>query len=124
MTRLLRFAITGGIGFVADAAALALLLWATPLGPFAARLISIGVALAVTWLINRRVTFRPSARGALHEGARYGGVGLATSFVNYLIYSGLLLVMPWLPPLAALAAASAAAMVLSYLGYSRLVFDR
>ena len=34
MSRFLRFAIVGGVGFVVDAGVLALLLWATPLGPY------------------------------------------------------------------------------------------
>ena len=124
MNRILRFILVGGIGFVADAAMLALLLAVTPLGPFVARLVSIGFALCVTWLCNRTLTFRPSERGMLREGTRYGGVGIATSIVNYLVYGGLLLAVPSMPPLAAMVAASLAAMVLSYLGYSRLVFDR
>jgi putative flippase GtrA len=123
-SRILRFVLVGGIGFVADAGMLALLLQATPLGPFAARLISVAFALAVTWLCNRTLTFQPSSRGVLREGARYGGVGVTTSIVNYLIYSGLLLTMPWTPPLLALVIASLAAMTFSYLGYSKLVFDR
>ena len=97
---------------------------ATPLGPLAARLVSIGFGLCVTWLCNRTLTFRPSSRGLLTEGARYGGVGITTSIVNYLVYGGLLLAMPAMPPLGALVLASLAAMTLSYLGYSRLVFDR
>lgn len=124
MSRILRFVLVGGIGFVADAAMLVLLLAVTPLGPLAARLFSIGVALGVTWLCNRSLTFPPSQRGMLREGARYGGVGVTTSIVNYLVYSGLLLAMPSMPPLLALVLASLAAMVLSYIGYSRLVFDR
>ncbi|MEP9386950.1 GtrA family protein [Mesorhizobium sp. KR9-304] len=124
MSRILRFTVVGGIGFVADAAMLALLLATTPLGPFAARLISIGFGLTVTWLCNRALTFGPSSRGMLREGVRYGGVGVSTSVVNYLVYSVLLLAMPWMAPLLALVIASLAAMALSYLGYSRLVFDR
>ena len=124
MSRVLRFAVVGGIGFVADAAMLALLLAATPLGPFLARLASVGFALCVTWLCNRSVTFGPSGRTMAVEGARYGGVGVTTSIINYLVYCGLLLALPGMPALAALALASLAAMALSYLGYSRLVFDR
>jgi len=124
MSRILRFGFVGGVGFLTDAAVLALLLAATPLGPFLARLVSIGCAMTVTWLCNRSLTFQPSTRGALHEGARYGGVAIAVSIFNYLVYSGLLIAMPWMPPLAALVVASAVAMALSYLGYSRLVFDR
>ena len=124
MSRLVRFVFAGGIGFAADAAALWLLLAVTPLGPFVARMLSIGFALCVTWQINRHLTFSPSRRGMAREGARYGGVGIATSIVNYLVYSAILLALPTAPPLAALAVASLVAMALSFLGYSRLVFDR
>ncbi|BAV49133.1 Membrane protein [Mesorhizobium loti] len=124
MQRLVRFVFAGGIGFAADAAALWLLLAITPLGPFVARMLSIGLALCVTWQINRHLTFSPSRRGVAEEGARYGGVGIATSIVNYLVYSAILLALPAAPPLVALAIASLAAMALSFLGYSRLVFDR
>lgn len=116
--------VVGGIGFVADAAMLALLLAATPIGPFIGRLVSIGFGLTITWLCNRTLTFRPSTRGVLREGARYGGVGITTSVFNYLVYGVLLLAAPWMAPLLALVIASLAAMALSYLGYSRLVFDR
>lgn len=124
MQRVVRFVFAGGIGFVADAAALWLLLAVTPLGPFVARMLSIGFALCITWQINRHLTFSPSSRGVRQEGARYGGVGVATSIVNYAVYSAILLVLPAAPPLAALAIASLVAMTLSFLGYSRLVFDR
>jgi len=124
MQRLVRFVFAGGIGFIADAGALWLLLAVTPLGPFTARVLSIGFALCVTWQINRHLTFSPSRRGVAQEGARYGGVGIATSVVNYLVYSAILLALPAASPLAALAVASLVAMTLSFLGYSRLVFDR
>jgi putative flippase GtrA len=106
MQRIVRFVFAGGVGFVADAAALWLLLSVTPLGPLVARILSIGFALSVTWLLNRQLTFSPSSRGIAQEGVRYGSVGIATSIVNYLVYSAILLALP------------------AALGYSRLVFDR
>ena len=124
MGRLVRFILAGGIGFAADAAALWLLLATSPLGALSARVLSIGFALCVTWQINRHLTFSPSSRSIADEGARYGGVGIATSIVNYLVYCAVLLALPALPPLAALAIASIVAMSLSFLGYSRLVFDQ
>ncbi|MGT2465190.1 GtrA family protein [Mesorhizobium sp.] len=124
MGRLVRFILAGGIGFAADAAALWLLLATSPLGALSARVLSIGFALCVTWQINRHLTFSPSSRSIAEEGARYGGVGIATSIVNYLVYCAVLLALPALPPLAALAIASIVAMSLSFLGYSRLVFDQ
>ncbi|CAN7200235.1 GtrA family protein [Mesorhizobium sp. LjRoot246] len=124
MQRIVRFVFAGGVGFVADAAALWLLLAITPLGPLAARILSIGFALCVTWLLNRHLTFSPSSRGIANEGARYGSVGVATRIVNYLVYCAILFALPAAPPLVALAVASLVAMTLSFLGYSRLVFDR
>jgi putative flippase GtrA len=124
MSRIGRFVVAGGIGFLADAAMLALLTEALSVNPFLARIVSIGFALGVTWLLNRHLTFGPSSRHVAVEGARYGSIGIGTSLVNYAVYSALLAALPWLPPLAALVAGSAVAMALSYLGYSRLVFDR
>lgn len=124
MSRVARFLVAGGIGFLADAGMLAMLTGPLRLDPFLARLLSICFALGVTWLINRTMTFGPSGRHVAVEGARYGSVGIGTSIVNYAVYSALIAAFPALPPLAALVAGSAVAMALSYLGYSRLVFDR
>lgn len=124
MRQIARFVFTGGIGFIADAAALVLLLAATPLHPSVARLFSIAFALSVTWLLNRHLTFGPSTRTLVVEGARYGGVGIGSSILNYLVYSAILFIAPGTLPLIALALASIGAMTFSWFGYSRLVFDR
>jgi putative flippase GtrA len=124
MRRLLSFVLAGTIGFITDAAGLLVLLSVTPLDPFVARLLSMGLALLVTWQINRHMTFGPSGHAIPVEGARYGGVGIVTSAVNYLVFSAALLAAPEMPPLLALAIASAVAMAFSYAGYSRLVFSR
>lgn len=124
MNRIARFVAVGGAGFLVDAGVLALLLWTTPIDPFSARLLSIAVALTTTWQLNRNLTFGASSRSVAAEGARYGGVGVATSVVNYCAYVIAIWAFPALPPLVALVFGSAVAMVFSYLGYSRLVFDR
>ena len=124
MKTLLRFGLVGGLGFLTDAAILQSLLATTLLDPISARLVSIGLALFVTWLLNRYLTFAPSSRGAVVEGARYGGIGIASSALNYAVYAALILAVPSMVPLAALAIASVVAMGFSFLGYSRLVFDR
>jgi putative flippase GtrA len=124
MTRFARFLIAGGVGFLADAGMLTVLVHLFSMNPFLARILSIGFALSVTWLLNRTMTFGPSIRSIAAEGARYGSVGIGTSLVNYAVYSALIAAIPALPPLVALVAGSAVAMALSYLGYSRLVFGR
>lgn len=124
MKRVFWFAVAGATGFAIDALVLISLLHWTGLGPYFARAIAIVTAMAATFIINRTLAFGASGRPLAEEGARYGGVGLSTSLANYLIYSGVLLAIPATPPFFALVIASAAAMVLSYLGYSRLVFRR
>ena len=118
------FIVAGTIGFLADAGMLASLLQFTPLGPFAARVIAILFAMLVTWGFNRIVTFGRSRFPLLTEGARYGSIGLLSAALNYAVYAGLLLALPWFNPLAALMIASLAAMAFSWTGYSRFVFQK
>lgn len=124
MRRIVCFAFVGGVGFVVDAAVLSLLLARAGLDPFSARLLSIAVAMLTTWMLNRALTFAASSRHIVEEGLRYGGVGATSAVANYVIYCAVLLAFPAAPPVLALIVASAAAMFLSYAGYSRLVFDR
>lgn len=124
MNRIAAFVLAGGMGFATDAAILYLLTAPGGVDPLLARLASFSAAVCVTWAINRYLTFGPSQRSLAQEGARYGVVAIAVGLFNYLAYAGLLLAIPGLPPLAALAVASAAAMALSFLGYSRLVFGQ
>lgn len=124
MRRLAAFTLTGGAGFLVDAGMLWLLLRLTALGPLSARLVAIGAAMLLTFWANRTFTFGRSGRRIASEGARYGGVGISAALLNYALYCALLLAFPALSPLLAVAAASAAAMAWSYLGYSRFVFGR
>ena len=79
----------GGTGFLVDAGLLALLIhggWT----PLPARLVSILVALTVTWQLNRRVTFAMSGAGSVGEFGQYLSLGAATSGFNYAIYAALI----------------------------------
>ena len=118
------FLVAGSLGFLADTGMLALLLKITPLSPFSARVFAILFALSVTWAINRSRTFGKSRHGLVTEGARYGGVGLLSALVNYGIYAAILLVVPSVHPVIAVAFASLAAMAFSWAGYSRFVFQK
>lgn len=122
MKRLGFFALAGGIGFLVDAGVLAVLLATTPLGPFLARLVAIGAAMGVTWIVNRRFTFDDSPHSLAAEGARYGGVGLSSALLNYAVYSAIVLALPRFHPVFALAVSSGLAALWSYFGYSRFVF--
>ena len=116
-----RFLIVGGAGFLADAGALALFLYAG-LDPVTGRLLSIAMAMLLTWRLNRAFTFTPSERPQWVEGTRYALVVGAASAVNWLVYSALLIIVPGLPPHAALAVGSIVAIALSYAGFSRFAF--
>lgn len=122
MKRVLLFAVAGAAGFLVDAGILALLLWATPLGPLVARLFAIAAAMLFTFWLNRSFTFGRSDRSLAAEGARYGGIGISAALLNYAVYSALILAFPTLWPVFAVAIASLVAMVWSFLGYSRFVF--
>jgi putative flippase GtrA len=117
-----KFAIVGAAGFLVDAGTLAMVLKTTAFDAFSARIIAIAAALCATWLLNRSITFGKSGHSLVGEAARYGGVGIAGSIVNYAIYSAILLAAPQVGALTALFVASGAVMALSYAGYSRLVF--
>jgi putative flippase GtrA len=118
------FLIAGSVGFGVDALVLALLLASTTIGPFWGRLISMAVAILTTWPINRTLSFGRSRHHLMVEGVRYGGMAAASAGFNYLVYASIMLIAPHTPPLLALAAGSASAMILSFLGYSRLVFQK
>jgi putative flippase GtrA len=122
--RIFWFLVAGASGFAADAGMLALLLYVTPLGPFGARILAIVFALGVTWSINRAITFGRSRFPLVVEGARYSSVGIASAVLNYGIYAGILLLVPALSPLVAIAIASLLAMAFSWTGYSRFVFQK
>lgn len=122
MRRILLFALVGAAGFLVDAGVLALLLHISPLGPFSARVLAIAAAMLFTFWLNRTFTFGRSGRSLAAEGTRYGGVGVSAALLNYAVYSAILLAFPAFPPVLAVAIASLAAMVWSFLGYSRFVF--
>lgn len=121
----LRFCVVGGAGFVTDAGVLWICVHALAINPLSARCVSFALALLVTFLLNKTWAFRDRARRrdktSLPTYVAVQGVGF---LCNYAIYSLLYLTLP--PPLNApllcLTVASAAALIVNYLGVSRLVF--
>lgn len=119
--RFVRFALIGGIGFIVDAGGLLLMMQAE-LNAFLARVVSIALAMLVTWRLNRAITFGASHDGQLREGARYALVALGVAGLNYTIYAALLLAIPACPPLIATALSTGACMIISFAGYGRFAF--
>ncbi|MGB3627359.1 MAG: GtrA family protein [Henriciella sp.] len=121
LAKLVRFGAVGALGFLVDAGVLALLI-SLGSGPFLARIISIALAMFVTWRLNRSLTFGASEDGQAREAGRYFGVAIAVALLNYAIYSGLLLTFPACPPVLATAISTAICTAVSFLGYGKYAF--
>ena len=121
--RVAGFAAVGFVGFGSDAA-VTLCLIGFGLNAFLARALAILLAMATTYLLNRTLTFRDRA---VEDPARIAGEATRYALVavlsfNWLVYSAMLLAFDGLPPIMAIVIGCAAAMVASYLGYSRYAF--
>ena len=125
--RFLRFCVVGVAGFVADAGVLMLLVHLAGANPIAARLLSFGIAVVVTFELNRRWAFGAIRHGSIPAAfAAYLSVQGLGFLCNLVVYTALIL---WLPapfgaPLVCVAAASAVALLVNYSGARRLVFGK
>ncbi len=121
----LRFCAVGGIGFVADAGALAVATRLLGLDPITGRLLSFGIAVLVTFELNRRWAFKQrSAKPYWTALSTYLGVQGIGFACNFGIYAVLYLTLPlrYDAPLLCLAIASGAALLVNYAGASLVVF--
>jgi putative flippase GtrA len=119
------FFAVGGIGFVVDATILAILVHGYDWGDYTARLVSFGVAVTVTWLLNRSYVFADNrTRNRRREYTRYLMVQGTGMMINFLVYSLCILsneiMDQW--PVLALAVGSAVALIFNYVGARLIVF--
>ncbi|MGI4876561.1 MAG: GtrA family protein [Janthinobacterium lividum] len=116
--QVIRFGITGGLGFVIDAGVLWLLIRAG-VSPYAARVASIACAIVLTWWLNRRMTFRTAAPPSWREFGAFFLQSLAGAAVNYAIYSAML----WAgaPVIAGLVVGTAIASVFNFFRYRAIL---
>ena len=91
---LIRFLCVGVGGLSVDVAVLWLMKDGAGLGHATARLISLGVATLVTWVLNRHFTFGESGRAKRVELGRYAAVAAVAQGVNYVTYLGLIEAAP------------------------------
>ncbi|GAB3130502.1 GtrA family protein [Novispirillum itersonii] len=117
------FGLVGGIGFLTDAGTLSLLHEIFGWGSIEARAVSFPVAVTVTWLLNRNLTFSRSPV----TSSRYIGYFLLQglgALVNFAIFSALVRSMiPVLSlPVPALAVGSAVSMFLTFFGCRLVIF--
>jgi putative flippase GtrA len=114
------FLIVGSLGFLTDLLVLLALMF-VGVAPVIARLLSISVAMTLTWALNRSFSFGASTRSAAQEYGRYAVIALIAAGVNYGVY---LIGLQYVTPTYAMIAGSAVAMTLSFTGYDRWVFTK
>lgn len=117
-----RFCSVGAVGFLVDASVLELALIFGH-GPIESRLLSISVALTVTWLLHRIYTFQNCQRHPLSQYGRFVLVGAFGAGLNFAVYSALLFFSPTLLPLLAMILSSAFALLVNYLGARYFAFS-
>ncbi|MEM1306586.1 MAG: GtrA family protein [Pseudomonadota bacterium] len=111
-------------GLLALAVDLAVLVALEALGvhPLAGRVVSIALAMLVSWTINRTVSFAVKAPPTINEFARFAAVSWTAQAVNYLVFSVLLIALPATPPTIAVLAGCAVSIFVAYAGFTRAVF--
>jgi putative flippase GtrA len=122
---IVRFGLVGAVGFAVDGGLLQALVALAGWGPIEARALSFPAAVLATWWLNRSITFRGQDGGSLWRSlARYVGVSLVGTSVNFGIYSGLVLASATMAahPLVPFAIASGIALVFNYLGSKHFAF--
>ncbi|MBC7750337.1 MAG: GtrA family protein [Candidatus Saccharibacteria bacterium] len=117
--RLVKFVVVGSIGFGIDAGVVMVLSWAG-LSPILARIPSISFAIAVTWFLNRKLTFNISEPATAKELGRYISVALISAILNFVLYS--LLIVRGVIPTIAIAISTVVLMFFSFFGYKLFAF--
>jgi len=96
MIKMAKFALVGGVGFIADALCFYVMIEYVQLPPSAARIFSFLLAMVVTWLGNRYLTFTMANRNnALQQFMKHSLVASSSFILNFILFQSLLfLAMP------------------------------
>ena len=81
-----RFVAIGGLGFAVDLGLTLFSARVIGLDPGGARAIAIAIAVGITFILNRRVTFASSDPAVFREALRYCAVSLAGAAMNFCFY--------------------------------------
>lgn len=122
-----KFAITGGIGFIVDASVFLICHELIHLDNVTSRIISFGLAISVTWLINRNWAFRHRrTTNALSEYGRYTASQTLGAAINFGVYIAAISMSLWFKqhPLAALTLGSLATVLFNYISAHRFIFKQ
>ena len=118
------FIVAGGTAFVTDVTVFHALHDLTATGLLLSRFLSISVAMVVSFLINRAVTFKVPGPPRLAEFLRFAAVGWISSGINFVVFAVILFARPQTFPTIAIVIATAIAMITSYLGMRLAVFHK
>jgi len=108
------FLLAGTLAFLTDALVLMVLTREAGLDPLIARLFAIASAMAISWLINRTITFRVGVPPSAGEFLRFAALAWITTALNYAIFAAVPLTNPATEPLSALVISSLSAAVFAY----------
>ncbi len=120
-----KFGMVGVVGLGVDVGVLYLLLAATGLGHYAARLVSFLAAATTTWALNRSFTFRGQHDGTvLRQWARFIAANSVGGLINLGTYAALVAECPLVAahPALGVAAGSVAGMFFNFAASKTLVF--
>jgi putative flippase GtrA len=122
-TRFRRFVIVGVLTACVDIGVMQALLLAG-LDPLAARAVSLPLAMVCAWRLNRSYTFGASDRSQPEEALRYAAVATLAALTNYLVFAGLLRLVPGIWPALAAACGIGTSMWVSFFGFQLFTFSR
>lgn len=119
------FVVVGSIGFLVDAGGLAILFHVFDWGHYTSRAVSFGLAVTVTWILNRtwtfadRVTSRPG-----REYLAYVSVASLGAALNFAIYGACIAASAVMArhPVLALGCGALGAMVFNFFASRRFAF--
>ncbi len=119
------YTITGGIGFITEVFIIYLMTAIYGLSFFYVRFISFPIAVFVTWVINRKITFTSKNRAAI-ELSKYLVIQTIGASINLLIYYLLIINFKTqnIHPILALAFAAFVSMIFTYQASNKLVFPK
>ncbi len=119
------FVVVGSIGFLVDAGGLAILFHLLDWGHYTSRAVSFGLAVTVTWILNRTWTFahRATSRPG-REYVAYVSVASLGAAINFAIYAACIAAstVMALHPVLALGCGSLGAMVFNFFASRRFAF--
>jgi putative flippase GtrA len=116
------FVLAGSLAFLTDIGVLVMLTKFAGISPFVARIVSISIAMLVSWGVNRTLTFPTAAPPSLSEFGRFASVAWSASLFNYAVFGAVLLLSPATPEVFAVGVSAVAAMAASYAGMRFAVF--